>query len=241
MSVAPAVPPLFLGGDVPAPLLTRLARRWGLAVARREAAARADIVLTLRADIGEMTRVLAAGARAYIEFGHDGCLSAEMVSSLQAPAALHMVVGTVNGFGLEAAPILCNTLLERGWLAPRHRGDAELCLHEALNNAIIHGNLGISQGPGGMPDGFNSFLGQIRQRLADPNLASRHVFFEARRQPEATELIITDEGEGFVEVHRPTDQGLEEKSGRGLTIMRELADAVTITQGGRRIALLFRS
>lgn len=237
MSVAQASPPLILGGDVPAPLLSRLARRWGLAVDR---GARADIMLTLRADTSEMARCLSAGSAAYIEFGHDGCLSTEIVESLKG-ATLHMVVGTVSGFGMQAAPALCEALVARGWLSPKRRGDAELCVHEALNNAIIHGNLGINEGPGGMPDGFSSFLGQIRQRLADPQFAARHVFFEARYRSEETELIITDEGDGFLEVRRDVDDGLEEKSGRGLTIMRELADAVTITEGGRRVSLLFRA
>ena len=90
----------------------------------------------------------------------------------------------------------------------------KLALDEAVNNAIKHGN-----------------------RL-DPE---KKVRIQAKVDPKQTEIIIEDEGVGFIRERVPDprlDENLEKCSGRGIFLIESYMDQVEWTQGGRRLRMV---
>ncbi|MFV3128459.1 ATP-binding protein [Niveispirillum sp. KHB5.9] len=251
VSTAPhpaAGPPPSIGGEVASGLLRRLVMSHGLiqadwAVEAAEAGtltAAPAILVTLRGSTREMEAALALGACAYVELGDDGELPPGLLPLLAGPPGLHLSLSTVTSFSLDMAPLLCTTLVARGWLDPHRRSDAEICLHEAVSNAIVHGNLDIHHGPSADAGAFDGFFRAVQDRLADRAHASRRVTVEAVAGADELCLRIKDEGRGHPGHVPASIEKLEAKSGRGIRIMGEMADRVSFTDAGRTANLYFR-
>lgn len=89
---------------------------------------------------------------------------------------------------------------------------------EAVSNAILHGN------------------------KQDPKKVVR-LRFHTRPDPPTLIAEVQDEGAGFDPTKIPdptTDKNLLQESGRGVFLMRSLADAVEFKDGGRCVELHFR-
>ena len=94
-------------------------------------------------------------------------------------------------------------------------GNILIAITEAVNNAITHGN-------------------QLD--------LSKKVCLNIIGNPEEIEFIIEDEGMGFdyTTVPDPTlPENLEKLSGRGIYLMRNLADEISFENNGRKIVLKF--
>jgi len=90
------------------------------------------------------------------------------------------------------------------------------CLNEALNNAILHGN------------------------KQDPN---KKVIVNAEVDGRRITWTVTDEGPGFDYVHLadPTaPENLEALTGRGVFIIKHLADQCVFNAAGNEVELLFK-
>lgn len=245
-----AARPLSVGGELAPTLVMRLAAEhrfkvepWAIDAAEAgEIATAPALLLTLRGSIREMGLALSLDARAYVEI-EDGAapLPPGLPEWLQRPDRLHLSVSTVTCFGLDLAPVLCRRLVQLGWLGDNRRPDVEICLHEAVSNAVIHGNLGISSGPDGGAQAFDDFYRQVKERLTDRLRALRRVTVEAAWTGEELALVVADEGNGHPGVAKDSGPaGSLAKSGRGLGIMGQLADHVGFSDAGRRIHLHFR-
>lgn len=105
-------------------------------------------------------------------------------------------------------------ILARCGFSEELRTDLEIALHEALANAMEHGNDGR---------------------------ARRRIFLRCYGGPRAGILIaVRDEGPGFDPdaVPDPRERDRRELAhGRGLFLMRELMDDVTFRRGGREVVL----
>jgi serine/threonine-protein kinase RsbW len=87
---------------------------------------------------------------------------------------------------------------------------------EAVNNAIIHGNKGIE---------------------------SKSVYLGFNSNGSALTIIVKDEGEGydFNEIPDPTShENIEKLNGRGVFIMRKLADDIEFNDIGNEVKMTFR-
>lgn len=115
-----------------------------------------------------------------------------------------------------------------------------VALHEALANAIIHGNLELESHLKERDD--DSFAEALAHRAADPNLAERLVDILVDYDGDRCRWIITDQGKGF-DVQRALarldNYDPEEMlaSGRGILMMRSFMDEVQYEEGGRRLIL----
>ena len=90
------------------------------------------------------------------------------------------------------------------------------CLNEVVINAIIHGN------------------------KLDP---AKKVNINAEVDAKRALWTITDEGEGFDYVHLPdptADENLEKLTGRGVFIVKHLADQCVFNAKGNEVELLFK-
>ncbi|ALG70729.1 hypothetical protein VY88_05540 [Azospirillum thiophilum] len=160
-------------------------------------------------------------------------------------ADLYVNLTTATAHGLQLGARLLAALAARHPLAGDRRNDIELALHEAVSNALVHGNLGVA----GMKElsavELERFSRDLRDRLGDPVLAARRVVILVRTESAedgrtVAAVEISDEGAGFVPAPRGGCPGSGGASGRGLDLIGTIAEKLEIVDGGRRIRLRFR-
>jgi anti-sigma regulatory factor (Ser/Thr protein kinase) len=137
---------------------------------------------------------------------------------------------------LQRQAVLCGVCPEAD------AGKLMLALHEALCNAVIHGNLEVSSELKERDDGgFDSLLAE---RGADPRYNSRAVEITVDYDGQWCRWIVADEGAGFdveaVMARVLGEPDFERPSGRGILMMRALVDEVSHEAGGSRVVLSLR-
>ncbi|MBI3407110.1 MAG: PilZ domain-containing protein [Planctomycetes bacterium] len=122
-------------------------------------------------------------------------------------------------------------------------GKLMVSLHEALSNAIVHGNLEISSEL--KERGDSTFAEALAQRVADPAFSERPVDVVIDSNIERCRWVITDQGKGF-DVEAVMKKKLSDDpevllaSGRGMLIMSSFLDDLKYEMGGRRLVLTLR-
>lgn len=112
---------------------------------------------------------------------------------------------------------LIDKLSEEHNIIPEHYGNVLIAMTEGVNNAIVHGN---------KLDPDKSVT--VACSVNDKNLVFR----------------ITDEGPGFDYDHLPdptAPENIEKPHGRGVFLMRHLADECTFEDDGRIVELTFHN
>ena len=95
-------------------------------------------------------------------------------------------------------------------------GNILVALTEAVNNAIYHGN------------------------QSNPN---KHIEISFKASPDLVSFIVKDEGTGFSysNLPDPTDpENIEKPNGRGVFLMKNLADHVSFEDNGSKVTLDFK-
>lgn len=88
-------------------------------------------------------------------------------------------------------------------------------LSEAVNNAIVHGN---------------------------KNNPAKKVSIKMEKDGNLLSFVVADEGEGFdpsMIIDPTAPENLDKPSGRGIFLMRSLADKVEFIDGGRKVNIAF--
>ncbi len=231
---------------MPAERLGRLAQALGLAPVAEPAGPAALAVLLTGADPGADELWLPPVA-AWIE-PPDGSDAAGLVPLLAEAAGndLYLNLTTATAHDLQLGGRLLAALNARHRLDGDRRDDLELALHEAVSNALVHGNLGVAGMKELSAQELERFSRDLGDRLADPTLAARRIVIALRIDPAEDGLAedgralatveVTDEGEGFTPGPR-TSSGA---SGRGLDLIGNIAEELEIANGGRSIRLRFR-
>ena len=117
-----------------------------------------------------------------------------------------------------------------------------MALDEALQNAMIHGNLEVSSKlrEGDDANAYYALASQRRQQLP---YKDRHVFVRALVTREKAEITIRDEGPGFNPgtIPDPTDPAyLDRPCGRGLWLIHAFMDEVRHNATGNEITMILR-
>lgn len=243
------------------PVRTRFTALQGLAVAADRLARFADsLALPVREGAGGTEPVLAvmdgpggAGDRAlwerpfaaWIEPDNAGASGAASVHTLAAAldaqveragkSDLYINLTTATANELHLAERVLTALAARHPFADERRGDLELALHEAISNALVHGNLQVDGMKELSADELERFSRDLVQRLADPTLAHRRVEVAILLEAGAIVVEVADEGDGFVRC----PQAVKGASGRGLDLIATIAESVELRDGGRRIRMRF--
>lgn len=118
-------------------------------------------------------------------------------------------------------------------------GNLSLALHEAISNAMYHGNLEI---PSIIREdtGIRGFNEEVEKRKNDEQYGNRMVTIQYELTSEFVEYIVEDEGPGFDYTTIPDARDPEnffKNSGRGLLIIRIHFDEVEWNTTGNRIRL----
>jgi anti-sigma regulatory factor (Ser/Thr protein kinase) len=156
---------------------------------------------------------------------------------------------TESSFSLENDPELIAPLvahLQEG--AARLEGMDEttrmqlgVALHEALLNAMYHGNLEISSDL--RESGESAFLAAAEQRRRCWPHRDRRIHVKATMTPSEVVFVIRDEGPGFNPdaIPDPTaPANLSKASGRGILLMRTFVDAMHYNATGNELTLVKR-
>ncbi len=96
-----------------------------------------------------------------------------------------------------------------------HYGNILIAVTEAVNNAIVHGNL---------------------------NDEEKKVTIEANKQDKEVVFIISDEGKGFDYTNLPdptAPENIEKPDGRGIFLMKNLSDEVSFDLNGSKVSITF--
>ena len=117
-----------------------------------------------------------------------------------------------------------------------------MALDEALQNAMLHGNLEVSsrlrEG-----DDANAFYALASERRLQSPFKERRVHVRALLTPEMGEITIADEGPGFDpgKIPDPTDPAyLDRPCGRGLWLIHAFIDEVRHNPAGNEITMILR-
>ncbi|MCI0456328.1 MAG: PilZ domain-containing protein [Gemmataceae bacterium] len=135
---------------------------------------------------------------------------------------------------LKLRAVLCGACHES------RSGKLMVALHEALSNAVVHGNLELSSEL--KERGDDSFARELAVRTADPALAARRVDVHVDYDGERCLWTIIDQGKGFdvqatLSCLESDDPEILLASGRGILMMRSFLDEIRYEDGGRRCLL----
>lgn len=145
---------------------------------------------------------------------------------------------------VEVTPVvsLLEARLARGELVDEtSRIQVAVALREAIVNAMLHGNLGLSSAlKDSDPDAYDELAAERRQ--ISP-YRERRVRVTVTETPDEVTYVVSDDGPGFDlrNIPDPTDpEHLERTSGRGIFLIRTFMDDVSHTDGGRTITMVKR-
>ncbi len=141
----------------------------------------------------------------------------------------------------DIAPVSVHVadLLATNWSAcPSRTRRIVIALQEAISNAVLHGNLGLSSSL--RENGNDEFLRLAEVRRRQTPWKERIVCVRCCVNDHSAEIVVTDQGDGFepAAVRSCVDgSGIYKMSGRGIAIMEALMDNVVFNDGGRTVIL----
>lgn len=195
-------------------------------------------VLPPAADATAVRSALSGPGCAAFEAGlADATLRAEALS-WTAPGGLFVAMTARNAMGTDLAHSFVEALQPLLALNDDRRDSLSTALQEALANAVMHGSLEMSGLSRESAEAFLQFSAAMEERLANPAYGGRPIFMAARWSADEVEIMVADRGKGYL----PEDLAARpwrDASGRGLTLIAELADGVTFAERGRRIFMRF--
>ena len=212
------------------------------------------ILMTAHGSEDIAVRALQRGAASYVPKRDLARSLAETVRSIlaargfdQAPRSARTAAITrwELGNGLEeitpVVGLLETRLAEAQFVDDMSRIQVSVALREAIVNAMLHGNLGLSSDlKEENPDAFDALAAERRTQSPYQERRVRVIVTET---PGVVTYVVSDDGPGFdvEKVPDPMDPAnLERTSGRGLFLIRTFMDEVTHTDGGRTITMIKR-
>jgi sigma-B regulation protein RsbU (phosphoserine phosphatase) len=135
---------------------------------------------------------------------------------------------------------LLGAAIRRRFDGDRDWDGIDLCLSEAIGNAIIHGSLGVTSSLRETRAGLDQFSEAVHLGLKDTASAGKRVEVTVVPLPDARlELTVYDQGTGF-DFDRCLNEAVlrDAKHGRGLALIRKLAHSVASRQGGRALVIV---
>ncbi|MEO5374854.1 MAG: ATP-binding protein [Alphaproteobacteria bacterium] len=214
--------------------------------AEAPAAGTGAVLVMASVDDDHLGRLMRQPFAAYLEApepGEDHQVTAgPRFESTVAAGGLYFWLTTGTAFQLATTMLFCDGLVTRGAVTGEQREGVELALHEAVANALLHGNLGLDSE---MRDDFRryaEFCQLLDERLRDPVRHRQRVEIAATWQPGFLEIVVTDQGEGYADAAITPDEPEETANGlliHGLGIIHALTESVTTDADGRGLILRF--
>jgi anti-sigma regulatory factor (Ser/Thr protein kinase) len=152
-----------------------------------------------------------------------------------ATAEIYASFTTLTANRMDIAGGLLPAIAARRPLPEQCRDNIELALHEALANALVHGNLEM-EGIGDLSvDALERFTRNFSSRLADPGFAGRRIDVTCDFGVDTVTIDVADQGCGF----EPKPRGEPRASGRGYELISASCQSYRLLDGGRRVSMRF--
>ena len=139
---------------------------------------------------------------------------------------------------------LTDRLVPMGFASPANLDVIAMAIHEALVNALEHGNLELDSSlKGDLFVAEDPYTTLRAARLADERYASRLIEVKLALDTERYQLEISDEGPGFDTSHLstpPSGSDLGANFGRGLPLIHLIMDEVHFNEHGNQVRLVLR-
>jgi len=140
------------------------------------------------------------------------------------------------------AGIGATILSQRGLINPDSKMHLQLALNELIVNAIEHGNCDISyeEKTSSLESGMTS-VDLIEQKIKDPAISAKKVFFSWDIKPDKSTFVIRDEGKGFdvkAYVERVKKQSDYSLHGRGIKMAAKLSHKLVYNSKGNQVSLI---
>lgn len=138
---------------------------------------------------------------------------------------------------------LTDRLVPMGFAKNTNLDVIAMAYHEALVNALEHGNLELDSSLKPDPLSLEDPYSEVRQqRLADPTYGARRVDVRVEATPDHYSVVLSDEGPGFDtrQVSRISEETLSRQFGRGLAMIHMVMDEVTHNEKGNQIRMVLR-
>jgi anti-anti-sigma regulatory factor len=216
-------------------------------VAARDGAVPADSVAVISGAATQeaIEQSLCAPYAGFFEVGDTVCaqIGPRAVDTVR-QGGLVVSVSTAAAMRIDLARLFADAIQQR-FKVGRRAADSliDLCLTEAIGNAVIHGNLGVDSTMRTNSEGARRFRETMNHRLAMPELAGRRIEITLRPLGAATFTVsVADQGQGF-DISRELTRTVEAeaKCGRGISLIRKIARAVWSEDGGRCLVMLFQT
>lgn len=114
-----------------------------------------------------------------------------------------------------------------------------IALEEAVNNAMVHGNLEISSAERDNPD--HSFSQLIASKAQESPFRERQVRVRGIINREESVFEVSDQGNGFDVGSLPdptSPENLERESGRGLLLIQTFMDEINFSDSGNHVRMI---
>lgn len=169
---------------------------------------------------------------------HDEMLRSHVVESV----TTHRLPNDVRLVGplVQTLGVACCRMLD---LDETEQFRLSIALHEALTNAIFHGNLELSSALRRDDEGSDAFHRLAADRSATPPWSGRRVTVTTRLSREEAQVTVRDEGPGYDVALLPDPRDparVEAVGGRGLFLIRLFMDEVRHNDRGNEITLIRR-
>ena len=142
---------------------------------------------------------------------------------------------TVSANSLDLAGNIVQAIAVQRSLSNTCRDNIELALHEALCNALVHGNLQM-EGIGDLSfEALERFSSNLLVRMTDPDFANRRIDVIFLFESDGITVDVIDQGCGF----EPKPKTVPKASGRGFELIEASCLSFRLMEGGRRVSMRF--
>lgn len=166
----------------------------------------------------------------------------DKISRLTArPCLFSLCVDTKMAMDVDISGAIRRSLEDNLQIPAQAADDIETCLHEAISNGLIHGNLGVGSQMRATPEAYLQYAALLEERLTDSARASRALYIRVVAAGGSILISVGDEGGGIPAGVRPitlADAGAQ-SSGRGLALIRTIAADLRHIDRGRICVMRF--
>lgn len=196
-------------------------------------------LLNSNCDRDAVADALKGGASHVVELTDEGSAAGSWLGAPALGRSFYLSLTTGTAMNVQPAALICDALADSGVLSSERRSQVELCLHEAVANGVMHGNLGVSSTAKDQPGGYRLFSQLLNERLREPARRRRRIDVFTRWNDDELTISVADEGDGFDVSNLRLQPDSQARSGRGFLFMRALSDGLSIGDGGRCTTLRF--
>ena|GEM_PF-1622133 len=185
-----------------------------------------------------MAAILSRPYSVFVEIsGHDQ-LESLLNSILHKNSEIILSITTATCYKNDIALCFADILSERMGLAAEKTSDIATCLQEAIANAILHGNLGVSSEFDTMHD-FDEYQAKIDQHLQQDEYKYKRIHISAWDGHSRLKIAVSDEGNGFDLSRNLLAPDKHLAHGRGLLFIKAMTEDMWLSEDKRTLFMTF--